>query len=127
MGHSNQSYTEMYSGWPPANDGMIPPLIWRYINDNTTGLPQVTTTQLSSRSVEDQEESETNKVDHRHSQCHQERKRLAKKGRRLPNENTVVKNLTDQTQATVTPWNQAKATPTMTVILKTVFMLSPTP
>jgi hypothetical protein len=61
MGHSNQSYTEMYSGWPPANDGMIPPLIWRYINDNTTGLPQVTTTQLSSRSVEDQEESETNK------------------------------------------------------------------
>jgi hypothetical protein len=30
-----ESYNEMYPDWPPANDGMIPRHIWRYINDNT--------------------------------------------------------------------------------------------
>jgi hypothetical protein len=41
-----ESYNEMYPDWPPANDGMIPRHIWRYINDNTTSSQHATTTEM---------------------------------------------------------------------------------
>jgi hypothetical protein len=56
-----ESYDEMYPDWPPVNDGMIPRHIWRYINDNTSSSQHATTTEMPSRGVEDQEDSESNK------------------------------------------------------------------